>query len=1126
MKKRLVIAASLFLFLIPFQTFAGPNVWTSLGLFGGDVISVVINPSDPATIYAIADGEREDSLYKSTDGGNNWKKIYGNEEILLMAIDPQNSGTIYVGTHSNLSKSIDSGQNWITIFTTGVTSFSISPENSDILYLGSSALGLFKCTDGGAQGDDSWEVIYEHLPFTFIALNPLNSSVIYIATDSRIYKSTDGGQSFQEITSNIGLNFENIKTIAINSVNTNIVYVVTLWGGILKTIDGGINWSQIMDNDSITSLVIDPSTPSTIYAGSNQGIYKTSDSGESWGMVNTGLLNQEVRQLDINPNNPSILYAATAGGVHKTSDNGGNWAVINNGINNLKINCMAVDPVTTAILYAGTASGLYKSPDFGVSWALIKSGRIKSLAVNPLNTSILYTCITGEENGLFRSNDAGQSWEESSIDSIKYVALDPQNPQVLYAGNYGNNYKSTDGGDNWTLIDGLNQSIRFMKIDPIATSNLYAVYSGALYTSTNSGGDWTYHNLPGSNVTSLAIDPISPSTLYIGSSSYDWDESVYRGVYKSKDDGKSWTNFDIGLANDMVWCLAILPHNSPVLFAGTNQNGVYRKEGAASWNSIGYRLPNTQILDLVVDLVNPDTIYAGTSDAGVYKITLFPLIGLSREKLYFGSTTGGLFSPGQKVLIENLAGGDLNWNSVTQHDWITVNPTYASESGLVEICVNPLGLAEGTYEGKVDIIDVNASNSPQTITIELNVYDQGSSSLPFGFFDTPSDGTAGITGAIPITGWALDDVEVTKVEIWMDSVAGEAVAGNLVYIGDGIFIEGARPDVEQAYPSYPLNSRAGWGYMMLTNSLPNQGNGTYNIHAYAFDSEGNQHLLGTKTITCDNAHATKPFGAIDTPSQGGAVSGSQYKNYGWALTPLPNFIPDNGSTINVWIDGLSVGNPVYNLYRNDIATLFPSYANSDGAVGYYLIDTTKYLNGVHTIAWSVADNAANVAGIGSRYFTIYNSGITGNYTRLSSQMAMLENTGDDSHFIRFKRGFRVEKDSQELRPDGRGVYPIQIYELERLEMCFGHKLVEGYMRVGEELRPLPIGSTLDAERGVFYWQPGPGFIGSYDLVFIRRDEYGIQRRMNVKVKIRPKFGIYNIDFFKNSKAKVAGLKDK
>jgi formylglycine-generating enzyme required for sulfatase activity len=234
---------------------------------------------------------------------------------------------------------------------------------------------------------------------------------------------------------------------------------------------------------------------------------------------------------------------------------------------------------------------------------------------------------------------------------------------------------------------------------------------------------------------------------------------------------------------------------------------------------------------------------------------------------------------------------------------------------------------------------------------------------PFGSFDTPIDGST-VTGSIAVTGWVLDDTGIANVKIWR----GET--GNLTYIGDAMQVEGARPDVAALYPDYPNNAKAGWGYMLLTNFLPGGGNGTFKLHAIATDKAGNSTGLGTKTIHVDNAHAVKPFGAIDTPTQGGFASGKKYINWGWALTPQPNSIPTDGSTIHVWVDGVNIGQPTYNIFRSDIALLFPNYANSSGAVGYLYLDTGVYANGVHTIQWTARDSAGNSDGIGSRYFTI------------------------------------------------------------------------------------------------------------------------------------------------------------
>jgi len=172
-------------------------------------------------------------------------------------------------------------------------------------------------------------------------------------------------------------------------------------------------------------------------------------------------------------------------------------------------------------------------------------------------------------------------------------------------------------------------------------------------------------------------------------------------------------------------------------------------------------------------------------------------------------------------------------------------------------------------------------------------------------------------------------------------------------------------------PLYPGVASAGWGFMILSNMLPNGGNGTFTLHAVARSLSGESQVIGTRVIVVDNAASVLPFGTIDTPGQGAIVSG-QVVNFGWALTPQPKTIPLDGSTIDVYIDGVLAGHPSYNHFRPDIAGLFPGYANSNGAVGVYQFDSTSLSNGLHTISWVVRDDAGAFQGVGSRFFSVQN----------------------------------------------------------------------------------------------------------------------------------------------------------
>jgi hypothetical protein len=470
-----------------------------------------------------------------------------------------------------------------------------------------------------------------------------------------------------------------------------------------------------------------------------------------------------------------------------------------------------------------------------------------------------------------------------------------------------------------------------------------------------------------------------------------------------------------------------------------------------------------------------------------------PKLKVSKKRLYFGAVVGGASTSKEKVLVYNDGQGILNWQVEENLPWLEANPLSFAGNGWLEIKINLGSLGPGNYQGQVFISDPKAFDSPQIIEIYLKVYEAGGDSPPFGVIDTPLNGST-VFGSLPVTGWALDDVEVKKIEIKRSPHPDdpEVVIGpdGLVYIGEAVFVKGARSDVEALYPDFPKADRAGWGYMLLTHFLPRQGNGPFRLYAIAEDSSGHRVQLGYKDVICDNASSPYPFGTIDTPAQGGTASGSAYVNFGWALTPWPKEIPRDGSTILVWVDGLPLGHPVYNQYRADIATLFPGYKNTDGAVGYYYLDTTKLANGVHTIAWSVVDDEGFTSGLGSRYFEV-------------------ENLGESQLLSPGCPGWLVEDYSGRLQIKMED-YLGSLIEVKSEEVSLIRFQLEGrgagwFIGWGKERKdPLPIGSFLDKKTGLFSWWPGPGFLGRFELHFALTDGFYMSAPLTVIVDILPK----------------------
>ena len=509
-------------------------------------------------------------------------------------------------------------------------------------------------------------------------------------------------------------------------------------------------------------------------------------------------------------------------------------------------------------------------------------------------------------------------------------------------------------------------------------------------------------------------------------------------------------------------------------------------------------------------------------------------MAVDRTALFFGATRNGALTSGAQPVSVTFSGGSGAWSVTSTAAWAEISAGAGAGAGTFTVAVKPGAYPAGTVlSGAITIAAPGVPNSPLTVPLELRGY--AATTGPEGYVDTPADHAVGVVGAIGVTGWAVDDIGISEVTIWRDPVSGEtpSPATGKVFIGTAVQIDGTRPDVDAAQ-SKPFDFQAGWGYLLLTNMLPNQGNGTFRLFVYADDVDGHRVLLGSRTITCDNAHSERPFGAIDTPGQGETISGTAYVNFGWALTPLPNTIPTDGSTIMVYIDGVPVGHPTYNQYRSDVATLFPGLSNTGGAVGYFIFDTTTLSNGVHTIAWGVTDNAGNAEGIGSRYFTVLNGAGASSITverSSSTQSAMGEAlevresavaggfSGDSVAAVEsmalsrtpvYRRtGFDQTAPLEMIEADAGGVSRVEARELERFQLTLGSPVdarggrYEGYVVADGRLQALPAGAFLDRTTGDFFWQPGVGFVGVYEMVFVRISDVSMEK-IQVEVRITAK----------------------
>jgi tetratricopeptide (TPR) repeat protein/photosystem II stability/assembly factor-like uncharacterized protein len=307
-------------------------VWASLGLAGGGVTALAIDPQSPATLYA---GMSSGGVFKSTDGGQTWVAASTGLDatpICILVLDPTTPTTIYASTERDVYKTIDGSETWVSTDSSFGTASAlvIDPVTPTIVYAGGSRGKIYRIIDSG----ESW--------------NAFNIELV----------KAGGSESEPRV---IALTIDPIKPTTLYA-GTHSYTVSGSWryypGGVYKSTDGGRNWSQMTSGYTYYwSLVIDPTMPSTLYAGTGNGVYKSTNGGQNWTVVNSGLSHATIHVLVIDPKVPSTVYAGTDGGVYRSIDGGGYWSAINAGLTHTEVRALAIDPMTPSTVYAGTSEG-------------------------------------------------------------------------------------------------------------------------------------------------------------------------------------------------------------------------------------------------------------------------------------------------------------------------------------------------------------------------------------------------------------------------------------------------------------------------------------------------------------------------------------------------------------------------------------------------------------------------------------------------------------------------------------------------------------------------------------------------------------------------------------------------
>jgi photosystem II stability/assembly factor-like uncharacterized protein len=729
-------------------------------------------------------------IYKTTDAGDNWKfmGLPNSERIGKIVVDPKNSDVVYVAVLGHLwdsnedrglYKTSDGGKTWQRILyvnpDTGCSDVAVDPQEPHVVYAsmwqyrrypwtfksGGPGSGLYRSIDSGK----TWEKIKTGLPEgdlgrIALALSPARSSTVYAVVESKksaLYRSDDLGKTWSQVNSDsaMGVRPFYFSLLVADPKDYNRVYKPGFvlgsskdGGKTFSTLGAGINGSVHSD---MHALWIDPVQPSTLYLGTDGGVYKSLDYGSSWSFLRSLPVGQ-FYHVTFDMQRPYNVYGGLQDNGSWAAPSQGRGAIENRDWLNVGIgdgfNAFA-DPNDANVVYAEYQNGrllrYYRS-----------TGEMKSIPpypkpgepklrfnwntpflVSPNDSHVLYV---GAQH-VYRSRDRGESWERISGDlttndpekqkqeqsggitidnssaenhcTVYAIAESPMDAKVVWAGTDDGNLQITrDGGKTWKNVTAnvkgvpkntLVSSIEASRFQP---GTAYVTFDGHqtgdmktyIYKTSDFGATWT--SIATDAVKSYAHiireDRVKPDLLFAGTE---------LGLFLTIDGGRQWAQFTGNLPNVAVRDLAIHPRESDLIIA-THGRGVYIVDDITPIRQI-----TPEVLDSTLKVLNPqpapirfsrvEQIFAGSDEfEGSNSPEVAYITYYLKDRHTFGDFKIQMFDS-ENHLISTLAGGTRR--GINRVPWaMRLKPPKVPTAQSIEFrsVTGPM-LPEGTYTAKI-----------------------------------------------------------------------------------------------------------------------------------------------------------------------------------------------------------------------------------------------------------------------------------------------------------------------------------------------------------------------------------------------------------------------------------------
>ncbi|MGH9641872.1 MAG: WD40/YVTN/BNR-like repeat-containing protein, partial [Terriglobales bacterium] len=695
---------------VSLETLMSKLKWRSVGPYiGGRVVAISGVPGNSNLYYAGAVGG---GIWKSTDQGLEWKNISDGKlpgpspSIGAIAVAPSNPKIIYAGTGESdirndmipgdgIFKSTDEGNTWQYAGlrdTHTISAIVVDPKNPDVGYASSMGhvfvpdpeRGVFKSTDGGK----TWNKILfvdDKTGAIDLVMEPNQPQVLFAAMwqasrtpwalssggpGSGLYKSTDGGAHWTNITRNSGLPDGVIGRIGVGvtASNPDVVYCMmqAKEGGVFRSNDGGSTWKRVNAEWKLRqrafyymSIYPDPKDPNTVYVPEVDALWVSRDGGKTFTKLRTPHGDNHI--VWINADDPRIILEGNDGGATVSTDGGKSWSTEHNQPTGQFYHINLDDQFPFHIYGAQQDEGSFEGPSAATGgsislaeWHRAAYGESTHTVPQPGDPNITYgsgyysiflryDLATGQ----YTSVSPWPDYQEGvSSAELKYrfgwthpILFSPANPKELLI---GSQYvmKSDDYGKTWARISpdltrnapnteapsggpvDLDHSgaeiypgLSVIAISPMDGNVIWAGSDdGLVHVTTDGGRNWKAVNPSGLPDQSW-ISSIQPSygdrgTAYLVSRRYMWDD-FHPYVFETSDFGAHWKPLTNGLP-DNSYAFAILqdPRNTNLLFLGTDNTVYVSLDAGAHWQPLTLNLPPAQVRDIAINARQGDVVIA------------------------------------------------------------------------------------------------------------------------------------------------------------------------------------------------------------------------------------------------------------------------------------------------------------------------------------------------------------------------------------------------------------------------------------------------------------------------------------------------------------------------------------